>query len=183
MPAHGGAALVLEDLDVARARGARIYAEILSVAANSDANHLPQPSEDGQVRVMRRALKEAGIDPSQIDYVNAHATSTPLGDLTEVRSIKQVFGAHARELKINAPKSMLGHTCWSAPAVETVAAILQMKAGELHRSINVDTLDPEVDLDICRDANVAHRVRYAMKNSFGFGGINSVSVIKNHEER
>lgn len=181
VPAHGGAALVLEDLELARARGARIHAEILSVAANSDANHLPQPSEDGQVRVMRRALQEAGVDPTEIDYVNAHATSTPLGDLTEIRSLRQVFGAHARKLAINAPKSLLGHTCWSAPAVETVAAILQMKAGLLHRSINVDTLDPEVDLDICRDGNVARRVRYAMKNSFGFGGINSVSVLKNHE--
>jgi 3-oxoacyl-(acyl-carrier-protein) synthase len=182
VPSHGGAALVLEDLDRARARGARIYAELLSVAANSDANHLPQPSEDGQVRVMLRALQEAGVDHSQIDYVNAHATSTPLGDLTEIRSIKRVFGRHARELKINAPKSMLGHTCWSAPAVETVAGILQMKAGMLHRSINVDTLDPEVDLDICRDGNVAHRVNYAMKNSFGFGGINSVSILKNYED-
>ncbi len=182
VPSHGGAALVLEDLEVARRRGARIYAEVLSVAANSDANHLPQPSEDGQVRVMKRALQEAGVRPEDIDYVNAHATSTPLGDLTEIRSIKSVFGEHAYKLKINAPKSMLGHTCWSAPAVESVAAILQMRAGRLHRSINIDDLDPEVDLDVCRDGNVDHRVRYVMKNSFGFGGINSVSILKNYED-
>jgi 3-oxoacyl-(acyl-carrier-protein) synthase len=154
----------------------------VSVAANSDANHLPQPSEDGQVRVMKRALQEAGVRPDEIDYVNAHATSTPLGDLTEIRSIKHVFGDHAYKLKINAPKSMLGHTCWSAPAVETVAAILQMRAGRLHRSINIDELDPEVDLDVCGDGNVERSIRYAMKNSFGFGGINSVSILKRYDD-
>jgi 3-oxoacyl-[acyl-carrier-protein] synthase I len=178
VPAHGCATLVLEPLDRAVARGARIYAEIVGVEATSDGNHLPQPSEDGQTAVMRRALDRSGVDPSQIDFVSAHATSTPLGDLTEIRSIKRVFGDHARRLKINAPKSMLGHTCWASPIVETVAAVLQMRAGRLHRSINIDDLDPEVDLDVCRDRAVGWPVQYVMKNSFGFGGINCVSILR-----
>jgi 3-oxoacyl-(acyl-carrier-protein) synthase len=178
VPSHGGGVLVVEPLKRALARGARIYAEIVGIGANSDGNHLPQPSEDGQARLMARLLNECQLDPSQIDFISAHATSTPLGDLTEIRSIKRVFGDHARQIKINAPKSLLGHTCWAAPIVETVAAVLQMGAGRLHRSVNIDTLDPEVDLDVCRDGPVACNVRYVMKNSFGFGGINCVSILR-----
>lgn len=181
VPAHGGATLVLEDLDAAERRGAHIYAEVLGCAANSDGNHLPQPSEDGQARVMARALDEAGLGPSDVDYVNAHATSTPLGDLTELRSIKRVFGDHARRLRINAPKSMLGHCCWSAPTVETVSGLLQLGAGRLHASINIDELDPEVDLDVCRDGPVDTPVSVMLKNSFGFGGINCVSLWRKHD--
>lgn len=181
VPAHGGATLVLEELESARRRNARIYAEVLSCAANSDGSHLPQPSEEGQARVMSRALDEAGLKPTDVEYVNAHATSTPLGDLTELRSIKRVFGGHAARLSINAPKSMLGHCCWSAPTVETVAGLLQMQAGRLHRSINIDELDPEVDLDVCRDGPVDRRARVMLKNSFGFGGINCVSLWRTYE--
>lgn len=181
VPAHGGATLVLEELEAARRRGARIYAEVLSCAANSDGNHLPQPHEDGQAYVMAQALEESGLKPSDVDYINAHATSTPLGDLTELRSIKRVFGDHARKLKINAPKSMLGHCCWSAPTVETVAGLLQMRAGRLHRSINIDELDPEVDLEVCREGPVDHTSRVMLKNSFGFGGINCVSLFRAYE--
>jgi 3-oxoacyl-(acyl-carrier-protein) synthase len=176
VPAHGGATLVLESLSSARRRGARIHAEVLGCAANSDGSHLPQPSEQGQARVMGRLLQDCGVRPDEVDYINAHATSTPLGDLTELRSIKAVFGGHARKLKINAPKSMLGHCCWAAPTVETVAALLQMQAGKLHRSINIDELDPGVDLDVCRQGPVDHPVRVLLKNSFGFGGINCVSL-------
>jgi 3-oxoacyl-(acyl-carrier-protein) synthase len=176
VPAHGGATLVLEELEAAKRRGARIYAEVLACAANSDGNHLPQPSEEGQAYVMAQVLDEAGVEPRDVDYLNAHATSTPLGDLTELRSIKAVFGGHAKRLRINAPKSMLGHCCWSAPTVETVAGLLQMNAGRLHQSINVDQLDPEVDLDVCHEGPVDHRSRVMLKNSFGFGGINCVSV-------
>ena len=182
VPAHGGGALLVESLTSAKKRGARIYAEILGVEANSDANHLPQPSEEGQSRLMTKVLDKCGVAPESIDYINAHATSTPLGDLTEIRSIKQVFGSHARKLKLNATKSMLGHTCWAAPAVETVAAVLQMLAGKLHPSINIDSLDPEVDLDICRGKVVDWPVRTLMKNSFGFGGINCVSILKRYED-
>jgi len=181
VPAHGGGALVIESLESARRRGVRIYAEVLGVEASADANHLPQPSEDGQARAMAKALRQAGVEPHQIDYINAHATSTPLGDLTELRSIKRVFGEHSRDLKINATKSMLGHTCWAAPIVETVAAVLQMNASTLHPSINIEALDPEVDLDVCPKGPVDCEVRYMMKNSFGFGGINCVSVLKRFE--
>ena len=182
VPAHGGAALLVESLTSAKKRGANIYAEILGVEANSDANHLPQPSEEGQTRLMKRILEKGGVAPEDIDYINAHATSTPLGDLTEIRSIKNVFGPHAYKLKLNATKSMLGHTCWAAPAVETVAAVLQMNAGKLHPSINVDDLDPEVDLDICRGKIVDWPVKTMMKNSFGFGGINCVSILKRYKD-
>lgn len=178
VPAQGGAALVLERLDHARARGARIYAEILCVTASSDGNHQSQPSEDGQTALMTRALREAGIAPEEIDYVNAHATSTAAGDLSEIRAIKRALGPHAYALKLNATKSMLGHTCWASPAVETVATILQMRAGRLHPSINIDQLDPEVDLDVCAGRVVPCQIRHALKNSFGFGGINSVSILK-----
>jgi 3-oxoacyl-(acyl-carrier-protein) synthase len=182
VPAHGGGALLVESLRSAEARGAKIYAEVLGVEANSDANHLPQPSEDGQARLMKRLLEKCGIPPERIDYINAHATSTPLGDLTEIRSIKQVFGAHAYKLKLNATKSMLGHTCWAAPIVETVASVLQMRAGKLHPSIGIDELDPEVDLDVCRGTTaVDWPVRTLMKNSFGFGGINCVSILSQFE--
>jgi 3-oxoacyl-(acyl-carrier-protein) synthase len=180
VPAHGGGVMVLESLDAAVKRGARIYAEIVAIEANSDGNHLPQPSEEGQTRLMRRVLEKAHVEPEQIDYLNAHATSTPLGDITEIRSVKSVFGPHARKLKINATKSMLGHTCWAAPIVESIAAVLQMNAGKLHPSINIDELDPEVDLEVCRGTVVEAPVRYIMKNSFGFGGINCVSILRQY---
>lgn len=184
VPAHGGGAIVIEKLEAAQQRGATIYAELLGVEAGSDANHLPQPSELGQAKAMTKLLRACKVAPEQIDYISAHATSTPLGDLTELRSIKRVFGDHAKKLKINAPKSLLGHTCWAAPTVETVAAVLQMRAGMLHPSINIDELDPEVDLDICRgSAPIAHPVKMMMKNSFGFGGINSVGLIARYEGR
>lgn len=182
VPAQGGAALVVESLEHARARGARIYAEVLCVTASSDGNHQTLPSADGQAALMNRALREAHVAPEQIDYINAHATSTRVGDLTEIRAIKRVFGAHADVLKLNASKSMLGHTCWAAPTVETVAAILQMRAGRLHPSINIDELDPEVDLDVCAGRVVECRARHVLKNSFGFGGINSVSILKAFDE-
>jgi len=181
VPAHGGATLVLEELEAARRRGARIYAEVLGCAANSDGNHLPQPSEDGQAWVIAQVLDEAGLGLGDVDYINAHATSTPLGDLTELRSIKRVFGSHAHRLRINAPKSMLGHCCWSAPTVETVAGLLQMRARRLHGSINIDELDPEVDLDVCRDGPVVCDPAVMLKNSFGFGGINCVSVWRRYD--
>lgn len=181
VPAHGAAALILEDLEHAKARGAKIYAEILGVESSSDGCHLPQPSQVGQARLMRRLLKNCNVKPEEVDYINAHATSTPLGDLTELRSIKDVFGDHSKKLVINAPKSMLGHTCWSAATVETVAAILQMNKGELHPSINIDQLDPEVDVDVCANKSQKRDINILLKNSFGFGGLNSISLIKKYK--
>ena len=181
VPSHGAACLIVEDLEHALARGAKIYAEILGVESSSDGSHLPQPSRIGQARLMKRLLKNAGVKPEEVDYINAHATSTPLGDLTELKSIKDVFGDHSKKLKINAPKSLLGHTCWSAATVETVAAIMQMNRNELHPSINIDNLDPEVDLDVCRGERKKHNIDIFLKNSFGFGGLNAISLIKKYK--
>ena len=181
VPSHGSACLIVEDLEHALARGAKIYAEILGVESSSDGCHLPPPSRIGQARLMKRLLKNAGVKPEEVDYINVHATSTPLGDLTELRSIKDVFGDHCKTLKINAPKSLLGHTCWSAATVETVAAILQMNRNELHPSINIDNLDPEVDIDVCRGERKKHNIDIFLKNSFGFGGLNAISLIKKYK--
>ncbi len=180
VPSHGAAVLILENLEHALARGAKIYAEVLGVCSSSDGCHLPQPSQAGQARLIRRLLKQCALQPEQIDFVSAHATSTPLGDLTEIRSLKEVFGKHCASLKVNAPKSMLGHTCWSAAIVETVAAVLQMNRGVLHPSINIDQLDAEVDLDVCRNKQQKADVQHILKNSFGFGGLNSISIIKRY---
>jgi 3-oxoacyl-(acyl-carrier-protein) synthase len=182
VPAHGGGCLVLESLEHARRRGAPIRAEVLAVDASSDANHLPTPSAEGQIALVTKVLAQARLAPEQIDFVCAHATSTPLGDVAEARSIRAVFGPTAR-VKVNAPKSMLGHCCWSAPTVETIAAVLQLEAGRLHPSINIEDLSGEVDFDVCRDGARACEVRYLVKNAFGFGGINSVCVLGRYEER
>lgn len=178
VPSHGAACLMLERLDHALERGAKIYAELLGCTAASDASHLPAPSPDGQARTIRRLLSRCGVAPEEVDFVCAHATSTPQGDVSEITAIKEVFGAHAYSLKINAPKSMLGHTCWSAPAVETVAGILQIQGGKLHPSINVENLDPVVDLDVCANEAQAHEVQVMLKNSFGFGGLNCCALYR-----
>ncbi len=178
VPSHGAGALMLEELDAALERGARIYAEVLGCTSTSDACHLPSPSTDGQARTIVRLLDRCGVRPEEVDFICAHATSTPQGDLSEINAIKRVFGDHARRLKINAPKSMLGHTCWSAPAVETVAALLQMQRGTLHPSINVERIDPDVDLDVCANEPVDHEVQVCLKNSFGFGGINCCALYR-----
>jgi 3-oxoacyl-(acyl-carrier-protein) synthase len=181
VPAHGGAVLVVESLEAAKRRGARVHAEVLGSEANADANHLPNPSEEGQTRLMKRLLAQTGVKPEEVDYINMHATSTHLGDRTESRSIHNVFGPHATKLRVNATKSLLGHTCWAAATVETVASILQMKAGKLHPSINIEEMDPEIGLEVCAGKAVDYEVNCFMKNSFGFGGINCVSLFKKYE--
>ena len=178
VPSHGAGAIVLESLEHAQKRNADIYAELLGVEATAEACHLPNPSLDGQARTISNLLRKTGVRPEEIDYVSAHSTSTPLGDISELGALKKVFGDHAKKLKINAPKSMLGHTCWSAPLVETVAAVMQMKNKKLHPSINIENLDPEVDLDVCANKAVDHEIHYILKNSFGFGGISCCSLLK-----
>jgi len=176
VPSHGAATLILEEFSHARDRGAEIYGEVIGCIATSDGNHLPNPCTEGQARTIKRLLEMSGVHPEEVDFVSAHATSTPLGDLSELQALHSAFGDHAKNLKINAPKSMLGHTCWSAAAVETVAALLQAKKGRLHPSINIDDLDPLVDLDVCAGSAVDHRTQIFLKNSFGFGGINCCSL-------
>lgn len=182
VPSHGAATLIIEDLEFAKARGARIYAEILGVAANSNANHLPAPDDETQAHLITTLLHQAEVAPEEVDFVSCHATGTPLGDIKELSAIKKVFGKHAYNLKLNAPKSMLGHTAWSAPLVETVAGVLQIINGKLHGSINIEELADDVDLDVCPNHSVEHKVNIMLKNSFGFGGLNSCSLIKRYEE-
>lgn len=183
VPSHGAGTLILEEYEHARARGATIHGEVLGCVAMSDANHLPNPSPDGQAATIRRLLEETRTAPEQVDFVSAHATSTPLGDLSELAALRAAFGAHAEKLRINAPKSMLGHTCWSAPVVETIAGLLQMKHGRLHGSINIDAIDPQVDLDVCASGPVDHRSELMLKNSFGFGGINCCALWRGGDTR
>ena len=179
VPSHGSGMLIVEDLEHAKKRNANIYAEVLAVEANNDGNHLPNPSVNGQVRTMKNAIKKAGVQPEQINYINAHATSTMLGDRVEIKSIKNVFGDHAKKVKINATKSIIGHTGWTSHTVELIAAIMQMKNSCLHPSINIDDLDPEIDLDVCANRKVEnYPINYLLKNSFGFGGINCSTLLK-----
>jgi 3-oxoacyl-(acyl-carrier-protein) synthase len=182
IPSHGAGTLILENLEFAKDRGAMIYAEVLGVAANANANHLPIPSGDVQAHLIKTLLNITGVQPEEVDYVNCHATGTPVGDINEINAIKKAFGKHAYKLKLNAPKSMLGHVCWSAPIVESIGGILQMQRGKLHPSINIEKLDPEIDLDTCKDGPVKHSISIMLKNSFGFGGLNSCALIKRFEE-
>ncbi len=178
---HGAGTLMLEELEHAKARGARIYGEVLGVKANSNACHLPAPAADTQGRLIKELLAATGTDPMDVDFASCHATGTPGGDLEEIRAIKQAFGKHAYQMKLNAAKSMLGHTCWASPIVETIAGLLQMKHGTLHPTINIDHQDPEIDLDVCAAGPVDHQIRYMLKNSFGFGGVNACSLIRRYE--
>ncbi len=182
IPSHGSATLILEDLEHARKRGAKIYAEILAVGANSNENHLPIPSADAQMHLMKTIIQRAGIKPEEIDYVNCHATGTPLGDLNELTAIKGALGKHVYNIKLNAPKSMMGHTTWGAALVETISGVLQINHGKLHGTTNIDDLDEEVDVDVCQNGSIDYPVNIMLKNSFGFGGLNSCSLIKRYEE-
>jgi 3-oxoacyl-(acyl-carrier-protein) synthase len=182
VPSHGSGTFILEELEFAKSHGANIYAEVLGVAANANADHLPAPSEEAQAYLMKSLLERTGIPLEEVDYVNCHATATRIGDIREVKAIKEAFGQHAYKLKLNAPKSMLGHVCWAAPIVESIGGILQMKHGKLHPSINIDNLDPEIDLDVCMEGPVEHQINIMLKNSFGFGGLNCCSLIKRFED-
>ncbi|HOL57488.1 MAG TPA: beta-ketoacyl-[acyl-carrier-protein] synthase family protein [Spirochaetota bacterium] len=169
---HGSGVIVLESLEHALKRNANIYAEILAIDFNNDASHLPTPSVIGQTNIMNKVIKKSGIKKEDINYINAHATSTPLGDLIEIESIKKVFGEHAYKLKINATKSMIGHIGWTSNTIELIATILQMYNNKLHPTINIENLDERIDLDVCANKSIDYNINYFMKNSFGMGGIN-----------
>jgi 3-oxoacyl-[acyl-carrier-protein] synthase II len=178
---EGGAGLILEALESAEARGAEPLAEIVGYGATADASHitLPAPGGIGAVRAARRALDKAGIDPSEVQHVNAHATSTPEGDKSELQAIRTIFGDHAPNVSVSANKSMLGHTLGAAGAIEAVASILAIREGCIPPTINLDDPDPQAEgLDLT--PNVARRrdVRVAVSNSFGFGGQNSALVFR-----
>lgn len=179
---EGAAVLVLESLEGALARGAKIYAEILGHSASADAYHVaaPQPDGLGAQRAMRWALLDAGIQPEEVDYINAHGTSTPLNDKTETYAIKQVFGEHAYELAVNSTKSMLGHAFGGAGAIEAVATIMSVKEDILHPTINYENPDPECDLDYVPNVARAQKVDIALSNSFGLGGQNACLVVSKY---
>ncbi len=180
---EGCAILVVESLESARRRGAKILAEILGHSSSSDAYHIaaPDPTSAGAMRAIRWALRDAGIGPEAVDYINAHGTSTPANDLMETNAIKQVFGERARKVPISSTKSMIGHPLGAAGAVEAVACVQTMLSGKIHPTINYDTPDPECDLDYVPNAARAADVRTVLSNSFGLGGQNACLVLHKWE--
>ena len=175
---EGAGVMVLEEYQHARARGARIYAELNGFGMSGDAHHIsaPAPGGEGAVRCMQSALKNAAIAPTQIDYINAHGTSTPIGDIAETQAIKTAFGAHASKLAVSSNKSMIGHLLGAAGGVEAVMTAMTIYHGEIPPTINLVDQDPECDLDFVADGMRKMRVRYALSNSFGFGGTNGTLV-------
>jgi 3-oxoacyl-[acyl-carrier-protein] synthase II len=177
---EGAGILMLERYDSARERGARIYAELAGVAHNADAYHLtaPEPTGEAAARCMRRAIEVAGLKPEDVEYVCAHGTGTPLNDASETRAIKQAFGDHAYKLQISSPKSMVGHLLGAAGAISALATVLTLDRGVISPTINLDSPDPECDLDYVPNVAREQRVRTAVVNGFGFGGQNAVAVFK-----
>jgi 3-oxoacyl-[acyl-carrier-protein] synthase II len=183
---EGGASLILEDLEHAKARGAKIYAEVVGGGMTADAHHLtaPHPEGLGARNVMHQALEDANMNPDEIDYINVHGTSTPLGDVAEVKAIKDVFGEDTYKLNVSSTKSMTGHLLGGAGAIESVASILAIKHGIIPPTINHHTADPEIDNKINLTLNTAQErsVRAALCNTFGFGGHNASVIFKKFED-
>jgi 3-oxoacyl-[acyl-carrier-protein] synthase II len=181
---EGAGILVMEELSHAKARGAKIYAEIGGYGLSADAYHMTTPLENGEgaQRCMRMALKKAGVTPEQVDYVNAHGTSTPVGDLCETRAIKAVFGEHAKQLSVSSTKSMTGHLLGAAGVVESIACILAIQNSLIPPTINLETPEDECDLDFTALTAKERKVRVAVNNSFGFGGHNATLIIKAFED-
>jgi 3-oxoacyl-[acyl-carrier-protein] synthase II len=176
---EGAAALVLEEYEHARRRGAPILCEVLGYGSTDDAYHITAPNEDadGPSRAMAQALRDGGVRPEQVQYVNAHGTSTQLNDKIETAAIKRVFGDHARKLCVSSTKSMVGHLLGASGAIELAAAAMSIRTGNVHPTINYQTPDPELDLDYVPNEARQHRVDYAISNSLGFGGHNTCLLI------
>lgn len=177
---EGGGTIILEEYDHAKKRGAKIYAEMVGYGATSDAFHItmPAPNGEGGAQAVKNALKDANIQPQDIQYINAHGTSTPLNDKCETFAIKTVFGEHAYKLKINSSKSMIGHTLGAAGAVEALVLVKSIQEQKIHPTINLFTPDPECDLDYNPKETIDLQIEYGMSNSFGFGGHNAVLIFK-----
>jgi nodulation protein E len=175
---EGGAMMILEPLDAALARGARIYAEICGMGMTSDAHHLTQPTVDGPARAMQGALREAGMTPEQVGYINAHGTGTAGNDPVETKAIREVFGAHADKLAVSSTKSMHGHALGAAGALEAIATVLALHHGILPPTANFTEPDPECDLDYIPNQARALQVGAALSNSFAFGGLNAVVAFR-----
>lgn len=177
---EGAGLLMLETLESAQARGATIYAEVLGFGASADAYHMTAPAESGEgmARAMQNAIVEAGLQPSDIDHINAHATSTALNDACETKAIKMVFGEHAPKIRISATKSMTGHLLGAAGGIESVFSVLALHEGIIPGTINRDTPDPDCDLNYTTNGSEKVQCEYAMCNSFGFGGTNASIIFK-----
>ena len=175
---EGAGVVVLEEYEHAKARGARIYAELAGFGMSADAYHMTAPNEDGPRRSMVQAMKNAGINADQIDYLNAHGTSTPLGDLNETKAIKAALGDHARKTVVNSTKSMTGHLLGGAGGIESVFTVLALHHQKSPPTINIFNQDPECDLDYCANTARDMKIEVAVKNNFGFGGTNGTLVFK-----
>ncbi len=182
---EGAGAVVLEELEHARKRGAAILAEVVGYGATSDAFHITSPAEDGMgaAMAMKQALADAKIAPEEVEYINAHGTSTHHNDLFETRAIKQAFGEHAYELKINSTKSMIGHLLGAAGAVEVIACILQMQHDYIHATVGLQESEEELDLNYMKNNGKDQKFKYALTNSLGFGGHNASLILKKFEEQ
>jgi len=178
---EGSGVLILEELEHAKARGAKIYAEVIGYGMSGDAHHMTEPDPNGAARCMESALKDAGVDPSAVDYINAHGTSTPVGDISESKAIKHTFVEHAYKLAISSTKSMTGHLLGAAGGVEAVILALTLKNGVIAPTINLDNQDPELDLDYVPNEPRSADVKVALSNSFGFGGHNASIMMKKYE--
>ncbi len=181
---EGAGILILENLEKAKARGATILAEVVGFGSTADAYHItsPHPDGEGTIPCMQQALKQAGIEPKDIDYINAHGTSTPTGDIAETNAIKAVFGEHAYNLSISSTKSMTGHLLGAAGGLESVFCIKAITEGEIPPTINLDNPSEECDLNYTPKKSVKKEIKYVLNNSFGFGGTNSTTVFKKYEE-
>lgn len=176
---EGAGVLVLEDYDHAVSRGARIYAELVGYGLTADAHHITTPNTEGPSYCMQMALDQAGIHAEEVGYLNAHGTSTVLGDVNETKAIKEVFGDYAKNgLVVSSSKSMIGHLFGGAGGVESVLTVLALYNQMIPPTINLDNPDPECDLDYCANAARQKEIQYAMKNSFGFGGTNGSLIFK-----
>jgi len=182
VPGEGAGILILEELEHAKKRGARIYCELTGYAATADAFHITQPSGEGAQRAMALCLKDANLRPQDVQYVNAHGTSTPVGDLAEVKAIKKVFGDWAKKgLMVSSTKSMTGHLLGAAGGVEAAFTALALYHGIVPPTINVENQDPECDIDVVPNQAREVRIKAALSNSFGFGGTNAVVALQRFE--
>ena len=183
---EGSGTLILEEYEHAKARGAKIYAELIGAGLSCDAYHITAPHPDGlgAKNVMKLAIKDAGINPSEVDYINVHGTSTPLGDIAETKAIKSLFKEHAYKLNISSTKSMTGHLLGAAGAIETIACVMAVKNNIVPPTINHTTKDPEIDENLNLTLNKAEErtINYALSNTFGFGGHNASILVKKHTE-
>ena len=180
---EGAGVVVLEELEHAKARGAKIYAELVGYGCSSDAFHITAPADDGAgaAKAMENAMKDAGVAPEEVTYINAHGTGTKLNDLVETRAVKLAFGEHAKKVHINSTKSMIGHLLGAAGAVEFITCVKELQENYLHATVGYKVPDEECDLDYCKEP-VTEEVLYALSNSLGFGGHNASLLVKKYTE-